>query len=162
MTNERWGFNIINDYNLANRYTWIDPQTGLNLGRSISTATVDYYGGAEGVMARLNELNSGARVWNPTANTKMVILDNYLEDASFLRINNITIGYTMPKNWVKKLWLESVRVYFTAYNVYCFTDYSGYDPEVDTSSKGNPMTPGIDYAAYPKSRSFVAGINVTF
>ena len=102
-------------------------------------------------MSRLNEINANANVWNPAANSNMVILDTYLEDASFLRINNITVGYTLPKNWVKKAWLESVRVYFTAYN-----------PEVDTSSKGNPMTPGIDYAAYPKSRSFVAGINVTF
>ena len=46
--------------------------------------------------------------------------------------------------------------------LFCLTNYSGTDPEVDTSSKRNPMTPGIDYAAYPKSRSFVGGINVTF
>lgn len=155
------GWNIINDYNSNNRYTWVDPSNGLNLGRP-STSTVEAYGGVEGLMSRLNELNANANVWNPAANSNMVILDTYLEDASFLRINNITVGYTLPKNWVKKAWLESVRVYFTAYNVYCFTNYSGYDPEVDTSSKGNPMTPGIDYAAYPKSRSFVAGINVTF
>ena len=155
------GWNIINDYNSNNRYTWVDPSNGLNLGRP-STSTVEAYGGVEGLMSRLNEINANANVWNPAANSNMVILDTYLEDASFLRINNITVGYTLPKNWVKKAWLESVRVYFTAYNVYCFTNYSGYDPEVDTSSKGNPMTPGIDYAAYPKSRSFVAGINVTF
>ena len=155
------GWNIINDYNSNNRFTWVDPANGLNLGRP-SSSTVTAYGGVEGLMSRLNEINANANVWNPAANSNMVILDTYLEDASFLRINNITVGYTLPKNWVKKAWLESVRVYFTAYNVYCFTNYSGYDPEVDTSSKGNPMTPGIDYAAYPKSRSFVAGINVTF
>ena len=155
------GWNITNDYNLANRYTWVDPATGLNLGRP-SASTVTAYGSTDAVMSRLNELNANAKVWNPAANTSMVVLDTFLEDASFLRINNITVGYTLPKNWVKSAWLESVRIYFTAYNVYCFTNYSGYDPEVDTSSKGNPMTPGIDYAAYPKSRSFVAGINVTF
>ena len=155
------GWNIINEFNSSKRYTWVDPSNGLNLGRPSST-TLEYYGGATGLMNRLNEINANASVWNPAANSTMVILDTYLEDASFLRINNITVGYTLPKNWVKKAWLESVRIYFTAYNVYCFTNYSGYDPEVDTSSKGNPMTPGIDYAAYPKSRSFVAGINVTF
>ena len=58
--------------------------------------------------------------------------------------------------------IQNVRIYFTGYNLLCFTNYSGYDPEVDTSSKRNPMTPGIDYAAYPKSRTFVGGINVTF
>lgn len=156
------GWNLINDYNSSNRYTWIDPANGLNLGNSPSKSTIEAYGGAEGLMSRLNELNANATVWNPAANSTMVVLDSFLEDASFLRINNITIGYTLPKNWVKKAWLESVRVYFTAYNVYCFTNYSGYDPEVDTSSKDSPMTPGIDFAAYPKSRSFVAGINVTF
>lgn len=156
------GWNLINDYNSSNRYTWIDPANGLNLGNSPSKSTIEAYGGAEGLMSRLNELNANATVWNPAANSTMVVLDSFLEDASFLRINNITVGYTLPKNWVKKAWLESVRVYFTAYNVYCFTNYSGYDPEVDTSSKDSPMTPGIDFAAYPKSRSFVAGINVTF
>ena len=73
------------------------------------------------------------------------------------------------KNWnteldtlVNKCYMQNVRIYFTGYNLLCFTNYSGYDPEVDTSSKKNPMTPGIDYAAYPKSRTFVGGINVTF
>ena len=161
MNNGYPGWNIISDYDSQSRFTWVDPESGLNLGRP-STATLAYYGSSEALMSRLNAINANARTWNPAANTKMVVLDSFLEDASFLRINNITVGYTLPKTWVKKLWLESVRVYFTAYNVYCFTNYSGYDPEVDTSSKDNFMTPGIDYAAYPKSRSFVAGINVSF
>ncbi len=58
--------------------------------------------------------------------------------------------------------MQNVRIYFTGYNLFVFTKYSGTDPEVDTSSKRNLMTPGVDYAAYPKSRSFVGGINVTF
>ena len=66
------------------------------------------------------------------------------------------------ENKVNKCYMQNVRIYFTGYNLLCFTNYSGYDPEVDTSSKKNPMTPGIDYAAYPKSRTFVGGINVTF
>ena len=57
---------------------------------------------------------------------------------------------------------RQVRIYLTGYNLFCWTNYSGADPEVDTSSKKNAMTPGIDYAAYPKSRTFVGGINVTF
>jgi hypothetical protein len=64
--------------------------------------------------------------------------------------------------WVKKLFIENIRIYFTGYNLLCFNSYDGYDPEVDTSSKKNKMTPGVDYAAYPKSRTYVAGINVTF
>ena len=85
-----------------------------------------------------------------------------VEDASFLRLQNLTIGYTLPKKWVKSIYMSNVRLYFTAYNLFCITGYDGYDPEVDTMSKKNPMAPGIDYAAYPKSRTFMGGINVTF
>ena len=92
----------------------------------------------------------------------MYMNDWALENASFLRFNTLTIGYTLPKKLVQKVWLSNVRVYFTAYNLACFTSYSGYDPEVDTSSKRNAMCPGIDYAAYPKSRTFVGGINISF
>ena len=155
------GYNLVNDFALDNRYTWIDPETGLNLGKP-SSSTVDYYGGAEGLIARLNALNTGANIYNPAAVTAMYLNDYAVEDASFLRVNNITIGYTFPKAWVKKAFMQNVRIYVTGYNLYCLTSYSGPDPEVDTSSKKNAMTPGIDYAAYPKSRSFVAGINVTF
>ena len=63
---------------------------------------------------------------------------------------------------MKNIFISSIRLYFTAHNLYCFTSYSGYDPEVDTSSKRNAMCPGIDYAAYPKSRTFVGGVNITF
>ena len=82
-------------------------------------------------------------------------------NGSFLRVNNITIGYTLPKLLVNKLNIQNIRIYVTGYNLHCFTKYSGTDPEVDCCTS-TPMTPGIDYAAYPKSRSFVGGINVTF
>lgn len=154
-------YNLVADFNLANRYTWIDPNTGLNLGRP-GTMAYSTYGGAEGIMARLNELNQGKAMYNPAGVTAMQLIDYAVEDASFLRVQNITIGYTLPKKWMKSIFIENVRIYFTGYNLFCITGYDGYDPEVDTSSKRNPMTPGIDYAAYPKSRSFVAGINVTF
>ena len=89
-------------------------------------------------------------------------LDYAVEKASFLRLNNITIGYSLPKTIVRRAFMQNVRIYLTGYNLFCWTNYSGADPEVDTSSKKNAMTPGIDYAAYPKSRTFVGGINVTF
>ena len=160
-TGTRQHQNLIADFNVSNRYTWIDPETGLNIGRP-SSGTVTAYGGADAIMARLNEINAGARTYNPAAVTQLYFSDDAIEDADFLRLQNITIGYTLPKKWVRTIWLENVRIYFTGYNLFCFTGYDGYDPEVDTSSKKNPMTPGVDYAAYPKSRTFVGGINVTF
>ena len=154
-------YNLVNDFALGSRYTWIDPETGLNLGRP-STSTIAAYGGADAMIARLNEINSGASIYNPAGVSTMQLIDYAVEDASFLRVQNITVGYTLPKKWMKSIFLDSVRIYFTGYNLFCFTGYDGYDPEVDTSSKKNPMCPGIDYAAYPKSRTLVGGINVTF
>lgn len=154
-------YNLINDFNINNRYTWIDPTTGENLAR-LSATKVAQLGGADAIMARLNEINANASIWNPAAVSSMQIIDWAVEDASFLRLQNLTIGYTLPKKWVKSIYMSNVRLYFTAYNLFCITGYDGYDPEVDTMSKKNPMAPGIDYAAYPKSRTFMGGINVTF
>lgn len=154
-------YNLVSDFDLANRYTWIDPSTGANLGRP-STGVIADYGGVEAIMNRLNELNANANIYNPAGVSTMQLIDYAVEDASFLRLQNITIGYTLPKKWVKSIFIENIRIYFTGYNLFCFTGYDGYDPEVDTSSKKNPMCPGIDYAAYPKSRTFVGGINITF
>ena len=154
-------YNLVDDFALGKRYTWIDPATGLNLGRP-SSATIAAYGSADAMIARLNEINAGASIYNPAAVTTMHTIDYAVEDASFLRVQNITVGYTLPKKWMNSIFLQSVRIYFTGYNLFCITGYDGYDPEVDTSSKKNPMCPGIDYAAYPKSRTFVGGINITF
>ena len=158
-SDSRKGYNIVDEYNSSNRYTWVDPQNGLNLGRP-STSTIELYGGAEGIMNRLNEINAGAKVYNPVAAQKMVVTSDAIEDGSFLRIQNVTLGYTLPSKATKKLLIEKVRFFATGYNLYCFTNYSGPDPEVDTNK--NPMCPGIDYAAYPKSRTVVGGVNITF
>lgn len=163
------GYNLVADFDIANRYTWIDPANGLNLG-SPSTSTIANYctpeeiaaGDYSGLYNRINAINANAKIYNPCGMSNMQLTDYAVESASFLRLQTLTVGYTLPKNWVKKIYLQNVRIYFTGQNLFCITGYDGYDPEVDTSSKKNPMTPGVDYAAYPKSRTYVAGINVTF
>ncbi|EJX03923.1 protein containing TonB-dependent receptor, beta-barrel domain protein [gut metagenome] len=161
--NSSSGYSLNDDFALSKRYTLVDPETGLNLVKPSSWSTLlNTYGGENGVIRRLNQMNAHASIYNPATVTTMQLTDYAVEDASFLRLNNLTIGYTLPQAWTKKCLLENVRVYFTGYNLFVITSYSGADPEVDTSSKRNLMTPGIDYAAYPKSRLFLAGINVTF
>lgn len=161
--NSSSGYSLNDDFTLSKRYALIDPETGLNLVKPDSWNTLlSTYGGENAVIRRLNQMNSQASIYNPATATTMQLTDYAVEDASFLRLNNLTIGYTLPKAWIKKCLLENVRVYFTGYNLFVITNYSGADPEVDTSSKRNLMTPGVDYAAYPKSRLFLAGINVTF
>lgn len=142
--------NLSNDFALANRFTTIDPATGLNI----------YYG-ANANPERLKELNQNASIWMPI-HTQTPLHSWAVEDGSFLRLSNLSVGYSLPKQAVKKIGLESLRFYVTGYNLYCWTKYSGFDPEVDTRSKSNPLTPGVDYSAYPKSRTYVCGINVTF
>ena len=120
------------------------------------------YGSPEAAIARLNEINSNASIYNPVVVNKMSLISDYVESASFLRVQNVTLGYTLPKSVVNKLFLSNVRFYFTGYNLLTITGYSGSDPEADTQSKKNPMCPGIDIATYPKSRLYVFGVNVSF
>ena len=155
----RKGYNLNGDF--VNRYTNIDPANGLSLANPTNVA--QYYGGDEAaVIARLNEINANASIYNPVSVTKMYLTDYFVESASFLRLQNLTIGYTLPKKLLKKVFLNNVRFYFTGYNLLTITGYSGNDPEVDSSSKKSPMSPGVDYASYPKSRLYVFGVNVSF
>ena len=83
-----------------------------------------------------------------------------VEDGSYLKLSNITLGDTFPKKIVNKIGLSKLRLYATGNNLLTWTKYTGYDPEVSTMS--NAMTPGVDFGAYPRSRSFVFGVNVAF
>ncbi len=86
-----------------------------------------------------------------------------IEDGSYLRLNTLTLGYTLPKKLLDKVHVSNLRVYGSIYNVLTITGYSGLDPEVNTntSTKTYPMF-GMDWNAYPRPRSFVVGLNVTF
>ena len=109
---------------------------------------------------QLRAMNAGTSMWSPYM-SNFVLSDWAVEKGSFLRLNTMTIGYTIPDKYVKKAYLQSLRVYFTAYNLFCITGYSGLDPEVSTVRR-TPLTPGVDYSAYPKSRQFVVGLNLNF
>jgi hypothetical protein len=87
-----------------------------------------------------------------------------VEDGSFLRLNNVSLGYTLPRKWTQTISMNKLRVYATVYNAFLWTKYTGYDPEVSAtrSSSYAQLTPGVDYSAYPKSRTFTVGVNVTF
>jgi TonB-dependent starch-binding outer membrane protein SusC len=108
----------------------------------------------------LASLNQNVKIWHPMM-SRVVLHSWAVEDGSFLRLNNLTIGYTLPGSLTSKAFIERLRVYVTGYNLLLFTNYTGYDPEVDTR-RSTPLTPGVDYSAYPRSRSVIAGINVTF
>ena len=99
-------------------------------------------------------------MWSPCIQNA-VFSDAAVENASFLRLQTLTLGYTLPEALTQKVCLRKVRVYVTGTNLFCLTNYSGFDPEVDTR-RSTPLTPGVDCSAYPKSIGYVAGINLTF
>jgi TonB-linked SusC/RagA family outer membrane protein len=111
--------------------------------------------------AELAKLNENASIWIPSTSSTAFTLHSWaVEDGSFVRINNITLGYNLPSSFIRRASMKTARVYFTMNNLAVFTDYSGYDPEVSTR-RGSPETPGVDYSAYPRSRSFIFGLNLS-
>lgn len=128
----------------VNSYTQIDWETG---NRITDAAT-------------LTTMNANADIWAaPTG--RYATTSWAIEDGSFLRLNNLTVGYTLPGKLTKKFYVQKLRVYASGYNLHTWTKYTGYDPEVD-SRRATPATPGVDYSAYPKSSSYNVGVNITF
>jgi len=113
--------------------------------------------------SKLAALNANATLWQPARGTGAAAFVPHswaIEDGSFLRLNNLTLGYTLPVRSIAGVKMSKLRFYLTGNNLAVLTNYSGYDPEV--SVRNNPLTPGLDYSAYPKSRSYIFGINATF
>lgn len=118
----------------------------INLWKNSNTTTA--------AIAEPNELNSNAAP----------ISTRYLKNGSYLRMNNISIGYNFntPKLGVSK-WVSNLRVFVTGQNLFVITDYDGYDPEVNTDRNDRGVTSyGIDYLSYPKAKSFIFGLNLSF
>lgn len=133
-----------------NYYRIIDPNTGL--------ATTN--------LARLKELNpdEGSRLWSlSNTNTANITYPSsyYVEDGSYLRIAQLTLGYSINKEFLERIAVTNARIYVTVNNLATITGYSGYDPEVAAASNV-AVTPGYDTSAFPRSRSYVLGINLTF
>ncbi len=98
-------------------------------------------------------------------NEEPIVSSLGIESGSFLRLNTLTLGYTLPKTITKKFGVSNLRVYASIYNVCTITGYSGLDPEVSTNTSQNKQvypTLGLDWGAYPRPRSYVVGLNVSF
>lgn len=142
--------NISNIMRLDQRFTTIDPVTGAN---------IMFGNNANETLFR--ELNEGKKMWNPGAANGRVLSTWAIEDGSFLRLSNLTLGYTLPTTISKKFYMQRLRCYVAGYNLHVWTNYTGQDPEVDTR-RSTPLTPGVGYSAYPKAKKILFGLNVTF
>lgn len=139
-----YGRNLTGEMSAANRWTNIDPQT--------AEISMD--------PDRLAAINANTTLWSPEMNG-FIFHSWAVEDGSFLRLSSLSFGYTLPREMLKKVHIQNLRLYITASNLFTLTKYTGYDPEVDTRRR-SPLTPGVDYSAYPKSRSFNVGMNLSF
>ena len=113
--------------------------------------------------AALAKLNSGVKYALPYYEYGLVNSE-FIEDASYLRLNTLTLGYTIPKQLTKKIGISNLRIYFTGGNLFCLTGYDGSDPDVNTRPGGNNgfPTPNYDWNSYPRARTYTFGLNVAF
>lgn len=89
------------------------------------------------------------------------VSDRFIEDGSYIRLQNISLGYTFPRQWMRKIHVENLRVYMNIQNVHTWTKYKGLDPEVG-AMYGDALMTGLDYGRYPSPRIYTAGVNVSF
>ena len=101
------------------------------------------------------------RATHTDPNDNRRISTRFIEDGSFLRIKNITLGYNLPKNIGKRLKVQNLRIYLSSQNLHTWTNYSGYDPEVGSYNQ-NPLINGVENGRYPIARSYTFGVNVSF
>ena len=111
---------------------------------------------------QLAALNANAKIWMPLKGSGAFYPHSWaIEDGSYLRINNVTLGYTLPKRLTGRAKISSFRIFATVNNLAVISSYSGFDPDV-TARRSDPLTPGVDFAAYPRAKTWVFGVNVNF
>ena len=118
-------------------------------------------------LAAMNEGANAKELWSPFSfgNSNAAVHSWLIEDGSFLRLQNVTLGYTLPNKLSSRAKIERLRLYCTLNNLYVWTKYSGFDPEVSSPGRNDTqkqLIPGLDYSGYPKSFSWTLGLNVTF
>lgn len=146
------------EFTSSNKYLYRNMTSEMEKGRRWTNLDSD--GNVVTDPAKLAEINAGASIWSPFIG-RYVFHSWAVEDGSFLRFGNLTVGYNLPYELIKRLKMSSCRVYMSVENLWCWTKYSGYDPDVDTRA-ATPLTPGVDYSAYPHSRTYMAGLNIAF
>lgn len=140
-------------------------------GNDIMNANRLFFESSNNRSRELNQYASYANRWtadNPTSDipaatnssSNRVISSRIIEDGSFLRLKNVTIGYTFPSRMTKKWKIDKTRIYVAAQNLWTWTGYSGYDPEV--SVRNSALTPGLDYSSYPRAYSVSFGVSLGF
>lgn len=158
-----YGNDVFNATKLTNTKTALKNKNVLDICNSSNRwMTINANGEPITNPEEMAAINAGKSI---AAYYDMEVGDTYIhswavEDGSYIKLSNITLGYTFPRQILNKVGISSLRLYATGSNLFTWTKYSGFDPEVSTM--GNSLTPGVDFGAYPRSRSYVFGINLSF
>ena len=143
--------------------TAIDPNKDYSNGYKGHNANVVYnwYDDIDNVQVANPTSIPAAHLNDPNENTR--VSDRYIENGSYLRVKNITLGYTFPKQWIKHIGLENLRLSCNIQNLWTITGYKGYDPEIGASTSDmNGYVYGLDNGRYPSPTVYSFGLNVTF
>ena len=129
---------------------------------------------SEGINSVFGQANTVKNRWTPEntnttipravfqdPNNNRRVSDRFVEDASYVRLKNVTFGYTFPTKLLDKIKMRTARIYVTGQNLLTFTNYSGFDPEVSTFGETNTAA-GTDFLTFPQSRSLIVGLNIGF
>lgn len=144
--------NLLETMHSDNRFTYIDVD-GEYTGTPGEVVTD---------LDQLGQLNEGKEMWSHASHgiAGAVVHSWAIEDGSFIRLNNLTLGYRLPEDLISRVGLSQFRVYAAGRNLHLWSNYSGYDPEVNSTGSG--LTPGVDFSSYPRSRTYTLGVNLTF
>jgi hypothetical protein len=150
------------NFDLSVFFQWSYGNDIFNANRIVFEGEINY--------AQLNQFESAKNRWTPTnpSNTIARLYSNLggtynsrvIEDGSYLRLKTVQLGYNLPNKLIRSLNIKGIRVYASAQNLITWTKYTGYDPEV--SVRNTTLTPGFDFSSYPRSRTVVFGLNVSF
>ena len=148
------------NFDLSFMFQWSYGNDIINIGRyryegfvGYNNVSTDYW------RNRWTEERPGNRYPSLNGEGKTEMSSYYVEDGSYLRLKNLTVGYTLPTHITRKIGLSHLRIYVTAENLFTCTGYSGYDPEV---SFWNRLIPGLDYTNYPRARSVFFGVSIKY
>jgi len=161
--NPNFSFGVTNTFNYKNFdlsffIQGVQGNDVYNLNRYITeSALYSTTNGTTRILSRWtgpNTSNDVPRAINGDPNNNLRVSTHYIEDGSYVRLKNLTFGYTLPRSVMNRITATQIRLYFTAQNLATLTKYTGYDPEVSAS--------GVDLGIYPQTRVFMGGLNIGF
>jgi TonB-linked SusC/RagA family outer membrane protein len=132
-----------------------------NNNRATLELGTGYYNGAKTMLDRYSESNQATDVKEAYQDPAVTISDRFIEDASYLRLKNVTLGYTLPSLWTQHARIQQVRIYASAQNIVTLTNYTGFDPEASFAGQ-SLVNRGIDNGVYPNYKTVLAGVSLKF